>query len=92
MQHTVTLDAAGRVLIPKCLRDALQLEAGDEFELTTEGERMTLRPVRTGAGVLKEQGVWVFRRTGPIITDEATNRVLYHMRAGRGAGEHDYEA
>ncbi len=39
MNTTVTLDKAGRVLIPKSLRDEMHLEAGDTLELESEGER-----------------------------------------------------
>ncbi len=83
MKDTVTLDKAGRVVIPKALRDALQLEAGDTLELESEGERMTLRPVRAGSAVRKEKGVWVFRRGGPPISVESANRVLDELRLER---------
>ncbi|MFO0093654.1 MAG: AbrB/MazE/SpoVT family DNA-binding domain-containing protein, partial [Gemmatimonadaceae bacterium] len=45
MTTTVTIDKAGRIIVPKALRDALHLEAGDTLELEAEGEQMTLRPV-----------------------------------------------
>lgn len=83
MKDTVTIDRAGRVVIPKPLRDALHLEAGDTLELESEGDRVTLRPIRTGPAVRKEQGVWVFRRGGDPISLESTNRVLADLREGR---------
>ncbi len=83
MATTVTIDRAGRIIVPKALRDALHLEAGDTLELEAEGERMTLRPVRPGSALRKEQGVWVFRRGGAAITTEATNAVLDEVRAQR---------
>ena len=49
MNTIVTLDKAGRVVIPKTLRDELHLEGGDTLELESEGDRMTLRPVRAAA-------------------------------------------
>ena len=82
MHTTVTIDRAGRIIVPKALRDALQLEAGDTLELESEGERLTLRPVRAGSALRKEQGVWVFRRGGAPITAEATNTVLDQVRSG----------
>lgn len=84
MKDTVTIDKAGRVVIPKLLRDALHLEAGDTLELESEGERMTLRPVRIGSSVRKEQGVWVFRRGGEPISSESIDRALEDVREGRG--------
>lgn len=39
-----TIDNAGRVVVPKGLRAALNLKGGDEVELTLEGERIELAP------------------------------------------------
>ncbi len=39
-----TIDNAGRVVIPKDLRVALNLNGGDEIEIDLEGERITLAP------------------------------------------------
>ncbi|MCE2902484.1 MAG: AbrB/MazE/SpoVT family DNA-binding domain-containing protein [Gemmatimonas sp.] len=83
MTTTVTIDKAGRIIVPKALRDALHLEAGDTLELEAEGEQMTLRPVRSGSALRKERGVWVFRRGGSAIAAETTNRVLDDIRAQR---------
>jgi len=83
MNTTVTLDKAGRVVIPKTLRDELHLEAGDSLELVSEGDRMTLRPVRTGSALRKEHGVWVFRRDGTTISAETTTQVLESVRNAR---------
>ena len=39
-----TIDNAGRLVIPKDLRAALNLSGGDEVEITLEGERIELTP------------------------------------------------
>jgi AbrB family looped-hinge helix DNA binding protein len=39
-----TIDGAGRVVIPKDLRTALNLAGGDEVEIALEGERIELTP------------------------------------------------
>jgi AbrB family looped-hinge helix DNA binding protein len=44
MQATATLDKAGRLVLPKALRDALDLAPGDILGLTMEDERVTPRP------------------------------------------------
>jgi AbrB family looped-hinge helix DNA binding protein len=39
-----TIDAAGRVVIPKPMRSALRLGGGEEVELSLMGERIELTP------------------------------------------------
>ena len=82
MSTTVTLDEAGRVMIPKALRDQLRLEPGDTLELQSEGERMTLRPVRSASRLHKEQGAWVFR-SGEKLSAADTDKVLNDIRHER---------
>jgi AbrB family looped-hinge helix DNA binding protein len=45
MNNRLTIDKAGRVVIPKPLREELHLEPGDCLEMETAGEQITLRPV-----------------------------------------------
>jgi AbrB family looped-hinge helix DNA binding protein len=61
MTTRITLDKAGRVVLPKFLRDQMQLGPGDTLQLESEGERITLRPVRPDAKLKKECGVWVYQ-------------------------------
>ena len=61
MTAKLTLDGAGRVLIPKPLRDQLRLEPGAHLQLHSEGERITLEPIRPSATIKKERGVWVYQ-------------------------------
>jgi AbrB family looped-hinge helix DNA binding protein len=61
MLTKLTLDQAGRLMIPKALRQQLHLGPGDTLQLESEGDRITLRPVRPEALLKKEQGVWVFQ-------------------------------
>jgi AbrB family looped-hinge helix DNA binding protein len=91
MNTTVTLDKAGRVVIPKALRDEMHLEAGDALVLESEGESLTLRPVRSSTPLRKERGVWVFR-TGKRLPAAATDEVLRASRQqrdrhNRGSGQ-----
>ena len=83
METKVTLDAAGRVLIPRALRDELQLQPGDTLALDSDGERLTLKPVRAESAMRKERGVWVFRG-GRKITAAETGEALANLRASRG--------
>ncbi|HYL37718.1 MAG TPA: AbrB/MazE/SpoVT family DNA-binding domain-containing protein [Bryobacteraceae bacterium] len=61
MTAKITVDKAGRIVLPKPLRDQMRLRPGDTLELESEGERITLRPVRKQATLRKERGVWVYQ-------------------------------
>jgi AbrB family looped-hinge helix DNA binding protein len=82
MDTKVTLDKAGRVVLPKIFRDELHLSPGDTLQLTVEGEQMTLRPERTTPPLQKERGVWVFR-TGESLTAADTREALRNVREQR---------
>ena len=82
MTTTLTIDKAGRVVIPKPLRNELQLAAGDSLELESHGEQITLRPARGTSPLRKEDGIWVFR-TGKRISADVTNKLLEDLRSER---------
>lgn len=78
----MTIDAAGRIVIPKTVRDALHLAPGDMLALESDGESVTLRTLRPGSPLQKERGIWVFR-SGRSLSGEETNRALDNMRSER---------
>lgn len=78
----LNLDKAGRIVIPKQLRDELQLQPGDELELESQGDQITLRPVRGSSPLVKEHGVWVFR-IGQALTAATTDETLQKIRETR---------
>jgi AbrB family looped-hinge helix DNA binding protein len=82
MNTRLTIDKAGRVVIPKPLREELHLEPGDSLEMERAGEGITLRPVRGTGPLGKEQGVWVFHRGQPLPAS-ATDEMLERMRLER---------
>jgi AbrB family looped-hinge helix DNA binding protein len=61
MTTRLTLDRAGRILIPKALRQELHLGAGDALQIENDGDEITLRPLRPKALLKKEHGVWVYQ-------------------------------
>jgi AbrB family looped-hinge helix DNA binding protein len=82
MRGKVTLDRAGRVVLPKTLRDELRLSPGDTLDLTVKGDEVTLRPRRGATPLQKERGVWVFR-TGESLAAGETEETLRNIRAER---------
>lgn len=89
MISKVTLDRAGRVVLPKSLRDELGLSAGDTLDLTVKGDEVTLRPRRGARPLQKERGVWVFRVGKPLTAGETeeTLRTIRAQRHRRNAGK-----
>lgn len=84
MNTTVTMDKAGRVVLPKELRDELRLEPDDRLELESDGQRVTLRPIHSSTPLRKENGVWVLR-TGRALTASATDKAIRSSREKRDA-------
>jgi AbrB family looped-hinge helix DNA binding protein len=82
MNTTVTLDSAGRVVIPKVLRDELRLEPGDSVEMESDGDLVTLRPIRSESPLRRERGVWVFHGSRKISAT-VTDQVLRDIREQR---------
>jgi len=62
-----TIDKAGRVVIPRALRDEVGLTAGD-VEVTRDGAGLRIEPV-AGEGLAEEQGLLVIAAGGAAITD-----------------------
>ncbi|MGP0019618.1 MAG: AbrB/MazE/SpoVT family DNA-binding domain-containing protein [Candidatus Sulfotelmatobacter sp.] len=82
MNATLIVDKAGRVVLPKPVRDEMQLRAGDSLELESSEDRIVLRPRRGESGMHKKQGIWVFN-TGEPISAEATDDLLRQIRRDR---------
>ena len=91
MNTRLVIDKAGRVVIPKPLREELQLEPGDTLEMESTGEQITLRPVRGTGPLTKEHGVWVFH-SGQPLPASATDDMLDLLRKERdlaNLGKHE---
>jgi AbrB family looped-hinge helix DNA binding protein len=82
MTTKVMIDKAGRVVIPKPVRDDLQLDAGDALELESSGDVLTLRPARGAMPLKKERGIWVYR-TGNPLPESAVKNAIREVREQR---------
>ena len=84
MNATITVDKAGRVVLPKAVRDQLELAAGDSLQLESSGDAIVLRPVRGNAGMRQKEGIWVFRTDEPISAETVNENIrqLREERAG----------
>lgn len=82
MGTKLTVDRAGRVVIPKALREELDLAPGANVELESDGDRMVLRPLHPRPPLQKERGIWVFR-TGEKLSAAEARAELRRTREGR---------
>lgn len=82
MNARLVIDKAGRVVIPKPLREELHLEPGDSLELESGGEEITLRPARGTGPRQNEHGIWVLH-TGDPLPASATDDLLRQIRDER---------
>jgi AbrB family looped-hinge helix DNA binding protein len=61
---TLTIDGAGRVVIPKPLRDKLGLHAGSTLEVVETSEGVTLKPAERKSSLTRIEGLLVY--TGEV--------------------------
>jgi len=83
MTANLTVDKAGRIVLPKSLRDKLQLGAGTQLQMESQGETITLCPIRPKATLAKEFGIWVYQG-GP--SDDSIPDLIDSVREERLRG------
>lgn len=82
MTARLTLDKLGRIVLPKPMREKLQLAAGDQLELESFDDRIILRPLRGTAQLRKKRGVWVFH-SGEPLSAAAVQQTVDDLRRER---------
>jgi AbrB family looped-hinge helix DNA binding protein len=77
-----TIDAAGRIVVPKALRDALALSGGETLELTVRDGRLEAEPVPTPMRLERRPGGAAAVPDGdlPPLTAEEVRRTLEQTR------------
>jgi len=63
----ITIDAAGRLVVPKSLRDQFHLAPGSELEIEPISDGVIIRPADRGPVLVNREGVLVHH--GPQATD-----------------------
>lgn len=77
-----TIDSAGRVVIPKELRDRLGFTGGGEIEIVERDGRIEISPPVTKVTLEESEGVLaaVPERPLPPLTDEVVRATLERVR------------
>lgn len=58
MSTIVEIDKAGRIVVPKKLREALRVRAGDQFEIAEREDGIFLQPRYEEVRLIQRDGVW----------------------------------
>jgi AbrB family looped-hinge helix DNA binding protein len=87
MSTTVEIDKAGRIVVPKKLRDALHLTPGTRLRVERSGDSLRLMPSSDEAQLLIENGVPLIfpanPSNAPILTDEMVSELIAQGRLER---------
>jgi len=78
---TLKIDKAGRIILPKEVRDRFNLRAGTELELEERPDGLTLRPVEQQPSLREENGFLV--HLGKVPPGFAWDRMVDDMREER---------
>ena len=80
----VPIDPAGRIVLPKRLREELAIKPGDTFAISVQGTTITLTPNTPQAGFVRKGKALVFSaRPDATLTREATDALLSELREER---------
>ena len=75
MNAKLSMDRAGRVVLPKLIRERLQLEPGESLEIESFEDHIVLRPIRQHATLRKEMGVLVFDTGEPLSASDVRETI-----------------
>ena len=81
MTVTVQIDQAGRIVLPKKVRERLRLHAGAQLSIEEGPDGVVLRPVERRASLQEEGGILVHVGQAPAHFD--WNRVVEDHREER---------
>lgn len=70
-----TIDRAGRLVIPRVLRDRIGLAQGGEVEIELDGAAIRIAPV-AGSELHEESGLLLIPSTGDRITASDVNALI----------------
>ena len=70
-----TIDEAGRLVVPRPLRDRIGLDGGGAVGIEIDGAGLRIRPV-VGDRLREEGDLWVIPRTGASIDDTTVRELI----------------
>jgi AbrB family looped-hinge helix DNA binding protein len=84
MKHgSISIDRAGRIVLPKDVREELAIKPGDTLKLSLQGSSVTLTPERPQSGLVRKSKALVFSNTGDeVLNRDTVERILDEERSG----------
>ena len=81
---TTTIDSAGRIVIPRDIRNAIGLRPGAAVEITVEGGVITIEPAPMRAKVVKKGRLHILVPEEALepLTEDAVRAVRDQLRSG----------
>ncbi|HXE06258.1 MAG TPA: AbrB/MazE/SpoVT family DNA-binding domain-containing protein [Acidobacteriaceae bacterium] len=76
MSTITEIDKAGRIVVPKKMRDSLHLVPGTRLSIRTEGDSVVIEPERKPRGLYMKKGTLVYDSgsgPGTDAAEEVTN-------------------
>jgi len=83
MNTIVEIDKAGRIVVPKKLRDALHLVPGTRLSIERSGDRLVFEQASSEPKLIMKDGKWVV--SGGQITVDDVNEIIRQGYAERQA-------
>ena len=83
-QLTVPIDQAGRIVLPKNVREELAIKPGDTFKLSIHGSSVSLTPNKETTGFIRKGHALVFATAGgETFPQDLAQKVLDETREAR---------
>ena len=80
----VPIDQAGRIVLPKDVRQELAIKPGDTFKVSIHGSSVTLTPNQDTVGFVRKGQALVFSTAGEdTLSQETVSRIVEESRDER---------
>ncbi len=91
-QLLIPIDQAGRLVLPKSIREELAIKAGDTFSVSVQGTSVMLTAQSEKGGFVRQGKALVFSTPGEEQLTDADVDALLEESRGEREGENSFRA